>query len=159
MAHSLKPEYRVILVQFMLSLVVSLVVVGATNALYWQPQLNYLSQQFRASQLQVSVSPGESWIAVNNTACAVVHRDSKIDFQITNKGHDPVQLLRAVFAVPGGNLTYDIYQTLQLGDLCVITYRFHEVPNQIIGQRGDFTIQLVTVELPLQTTSFCITST
>jgi hypothetical protein len=159
MTSRLSPEHRRLFAEFLLSLLVSLIVIGATNALYWQPQLDYLSQQLKASQLQISVSPGESWIAVNNTACAVVHPGGKIDFQITNKGHDPVQVLRAFFTMPGGNFTHDIYQTLQPGDLLVITYRFREVPNQIMGQRGEFTIQVVTVELPLQTTSFCITST
>jgi hypothetical protein len=159
MAYPLSAEYKRIIVQFMLSLLVSLVVVGATNALYWQPQLDYLHQQLKESQLHISISPADGWTPVGTTACAVVHRDSAINVEITYNGRDTLQVLRAIITAPYGNITLDINQKLYPGDLLVVKYTPHNAAGLIIGERAQLTIALVTVELPLQTTSFCITST
>jgi hypothetical protein len=141
------------------SLLTALIVVGLTNYLFWQPQLELMRQEARSDQLRIYViRVSDGWNVTDTTPCAIVHLRSEFDFEVTNTNHAPVQTLQAKFQATNWNgyVTENVSRVLGPGESFPLTYYWGTPDDISAGSQAQFTVSVISVQLPVQTTTFCV---
>ncbi|MFI5449644.1 MAG: hypothetical protein ACHQ03_07765 [Candidatus Bathyarchaeia archaeon] len=159
--------------RIILSNVFLLLIFLLTFYLYYQPQLEQqkeelelLKKQVEAqSLLQVTLSPSDGWVAVDDHACAKVSPNATLTFQIANTGGVPVTIIKLAYLASnwesksGGPISIAPNTKILPGDSTTGIYSFKGLRQDLYGQPGeqtDFSITIVTVELPVQVDTYCI---
>jgi hypothetical protein len=141
------------------SLLTALLTVTLTNFLYWQPQLELLSEQIDRPKLLVSLLPESGWRAIDTKDCAIIQTSPHFRFQITNIGHEPLHLLRIILNATNWNhqFTHDFGQLeLQSGEVMTITLGWSDSPTgSIAAGQGELSVTVVAVGC-VQTSNYCI---
>jgi len=112
-----------------------------------------------APQLRISPSSSDGWVAVDTKACMAAKSGTLFRFELTAVGIDEVSILRMILNATNWSAPYvKDFQDLRLnsGDLLMLTYQWG-VGRASPGHQANFTVTIVTVELPLQLLRFCVT--